>query len=59
MEKREQDAWQVVCDLPRSGVRRFAVPGGWLYQVEDLFHDGTENRFRWGAPVFVPDARSP
>jgi hypothetical protein len=39
------------------GVRRFPVPGGWLYQVEhhvELADDGEIDWIEWFPPVFVP-----
>jgi hypothetical protein len=55
----KQNKWELVVaqgdeDLP--GIRRFPVPGGWLYQVqrraevEDL---DTITSVDWHAPVFV------
>jgi len=61
-EKRDQEAWQVVCDAKGQRVRRFAVPSGWLYQVElqnyteapddsRVWHEG------WHPPVFIQDSK--
>lgn len=54
--------WEIVCDVESSQVRRLAVPGGWLYQVEDRTHavagrvgDPNSWSFGWTAPVFVAD----
>jgi len=70
VSNREQPAWAVVCDQPGRSVRRFKVPGGWLYQVEILTYtiDGVveDTQLRpvrnshhtgWHPPVFVPDTR--
>lgn len=53
--------WEIVHDEPLARVRRMAVPGGWLYQVEidhrmEKHGDGeVANLFGWLPPVFVPD----
>ena len=59
--KREQPAWTIVHDVAGERVRRFAVPGGWLYQVERV--DTTESgeyapsvtTTGWHPPVLVSD----
>ena len=57
--------WELVNatgDGPR--VRRAAVPGGWLYQVEHEFYvdaDGEREGYwvrGWHPPVFVPEVSS-
>ncbi len=55
--------WVIVHDEPMERVRRYPVPGGWLYQVQldsmsvsdgnATSHDG------WHPPIFVPDPRQP
>ena len=52
--------WEHVETTHLSGVRRYPVPGGWLYQVElatFLESAGGRSSYRsgWHAPVFVPD----
>ena len=58
------DAWETVRDIGSDGsVRRFSVPGGWLYQVaqclthEHPTREGDPRHYTdgWSAPVFVPD----
>lgn len=58
-------AWLVVHDEPHASVRRMAVPGGWLYQVEraNLHSPGrvgepSTSTYGWSSPVFVPEVRS-
>lgn len=45
--------WELVYrdDSIRRSVRRMAVPGGWLYQVETPAPAGVI----WHPPVFVPE----
>lgn len=61
MSDRPQNAWATVSDQPNERVRRFKVPGGWLYQVEfterhESVAPGTYGTYRvsWYPPVFVP-----
>jgi hypothetical protein len=62
--------WEIVHDEPFARVRRFGVPGGWLYQVEtdqtletdqtyEPLRDGEvrwggAHRTGWDPAVFVP-----
>ncbi len=58
------DAWEIVVDDASQGVRRLAVPTGWIYQTQDgrkyTSVAGTCGRERdngyptWGPMVFVP-----
>lgn len=56
--------WELVLDSALKRVRRFPVPGGWLYQVE-LFQEADSDRdsdhgittHGWHPPVFVPGER--
>jgi len=59
-----KDNWEVVPIKgdKNSAVRRLAVPGGWLYQVErferrEAVNADTSDVFvsGWSDPVFVPD----
>lgn len=57
-EKRDLEAWQTVCDVEGERVRRFSVPGGWLYQVEmanytEQHSQITKQHVGWHSPVFV------
>lgn len=52
--------WELVNDEPLERVRRFRVPGGWLYQVEidqlaeSVAHDVQNvHTYGWHPPVFV------
>lgn len=56
-------SWEIVHCEKWAGVRRFAVPGGWLYQVEiddDVESSDADCRITrshrkgWHQPVFVP-----
>lgn len=54
--------WEIVHVGTLEKVRRFRVPGGWLYQVElDQREESTAHgvpyvpMFGWGPPVFVPE----
>lgn len=56
------EGWELVHDEPGKSVRRYPVPGGWLYQCESTMvshPDGaaapTHHR-AWATPVFVPMA---
>jgi hypothetical protein len=44
----KEDSWEVVCTSIKAGVKRFPVPGGWLYRV----YDSTSGHF---LVVFVSD----
>ena len=56
--------WEIVDDSARHSVRRYPVPTGWIYQVQDGIKystaPGTIGRERdmgettWGPLVFVP-----
>jgi hypothetical protein len=53
--------WQMIIEESSSdksppGVRRMAVPGGWLYQVESYeLVAGTRTIVRvWHPPIYVP-----
>lgn len=53
--------WEIVNDTAFGRVRRFVVPGGWLYQVEldwrtepSVPGDPGGSHMGWGVPVFVP-----
>lgn len=57
--------WENISDEPGEGVRRRAVPGGWLYQVEaqmvveSVSHDEARKFISgWHPPVFVPNKES-
>lgn len=55
------ERWTVVHNTesePEGGpsVRRYPVPGGWLYQVEkDEYFDNTKDGTAYHPPVFVPE----
>lgn len=62
-----KSAWEIIHPCTPGehfgdpGVRRLAVPGGWLYQVQraedELQIDGEDTwGFAWQPPVFVPNA---
>lgn len=58
------ESWETVHDEPNDRVRRMAVPGGWLYQVElYMVHNPrvkgevSSSTHGWTAPVFVPWTR--
>lgn len=52
--------WEYVNDESGDHVRRIAVPGGWLYQVEmhmtsdPVTCEPGVNHSGWSQPVFVP-----
>jgi hypothetical protein len=53
--------WEVINDADFERVRRIAVPGGWLYQVENCSRSESEehgvsviHHSGWHPPVFVP-----
>jgi hypothetical protein len=53
-------SWKIVHDEPGRSVRRFPVPGGWLYQCESEMRSVQGNGDRiecnhvgWSNPVFV------
>jgi hypothetical protein len=53
--------WQTVIaangDDHVPGVRRLAVPGGWIYQIErysEVDDLDAISRIEWSLPVFVP-----
>lgn len=51
--------WEVIHDGAGDHVRRVAVTGGWLYQVEMIsesrrLEEPTVTHVGWSAPVFVP-----
>jgi hypothetical protein len=48
--------WTLVNDEALDRVRRFPVPGGWLYQVEKTSPLG--DQIGWHRPVFVADSRA-
>jgi hypothetical protein len=54
--------WEVVPSSGGDTVRRRAVPGGWLYQVESIetmesyeYGSYTKTIIGWHPPVFVSD----
>lgn len=54
-------AWEIIHDVPFERIRRMAIQGGYLYQVEidehqEVMHDGEPSvrRIGWHPPVFVP-----
>ncbi len=55
--------WEIVFDQYGDRVRRFYVPGGWLYQVElqnytvkpSGYSSESTTETGWHPPVFVPD----
>jgi hypothetical protein len=53
--------WEVINDADFERVRRIAVTGGWLYQVENCGRSESEehgasviHHSGWHPPVFVP-----
>ena len=57
-------SWEKVNDVYGERVIRFAVPGGWLYQVElqnwtasGHYQPETSSHTGWHPPVFVPDVK--
>jgi hypothetical protein len=61
--------WVIVHDEPNERVRRYPVPGGWLYQVEAItdYLESTpdpkvgrmHHTIGWHPPVFVPERTEP
>lgn len=53
------ERWTLVHRNPEDPlIRRYPVPGGWLYQVSCVPYDHRENApAMWHPPVFVPDRR--
>jgi hypothetical protein len=63
-----EDPWETVSAVIGRRVRRMAVPGGWLYQVEGVHRSRTISAdfpdyeiitVRWSQPVFVVAASNP
>lgn len=57
--------WEIIHDSAFERVRRFRVPGGWLYQVElDMAHEhdgegeAPTRTTGWSNTVFVPERLS-
>lgn len=56
--------WEIINDHKEDGVRRLAVPGGWLYQVQcgrtystapgTCGRDNDRGTPTWFPPYFVP-----
>lgn len=52
------ERWTIVHDEPGERVRRYPVPGGWLYQVQAGFYTENDDSM-WGSPVFVSSEATP
>jgi hypothetical protein len=57
--------WEIVMESAHESIRRFRVPGGWLYQVQSTVTiepqahgEPATIQYGWHPPVFVPEVKS-